>query len=127
MKLLLEQPDIKAKNGRRDLTLLSLMYDTGARVQEIIDLRARDVHFNDCAYVTLTGKGRKSRNVPLLKHTTALLENYMCENDLISHNKLDYPLFTNKQQSKLTRSGVAFILKPSSDLTIWNNQNLKLK
>lgn len=115
VKLLLEQPDVTMQNGRRDLALLSLMYDTGARVQEIVDLRVRDVHFNDCAYVTLTGKGRKSRNIPLLKHTTALMKNYMQENRLTTPDKLDYSLFTNQQQTKLTRSGVSFILKKYTD------------
>ena len=116
VKLLLEQPDINTQSGRRDLTLLSLLYDTGARVQEIVDLRVRDIHFSDCAYVTLTGKGRKSRNVPLLKHTTALIKNYMQENRLITPDKFDYPLFTNRQQTKLTRSGVSFILKKYAEL-----------
>ena len=115
MKLLLSQPNINTQNGRRDLVVLSLLYDTGARVQEIADLRVRDIHFNDCAYVTLTGKGRKSRNIPLLKNTTALLENYLMENQLNTTEKLDYPLFVNRQRGKLTRSGIAFIVKKHSD------------
>jgi len=114
-KLLLEQPDSRTQSGRRDLTILSLMYDTGARVQELVDLRVRDVHFADVAYVTLAGKGRKSRNIPLLSQTTALLKQYLEEHRLSSPAKLDYPLFVNRQQSKLTRSGIAYILKKHAD------------
>ena len=114
-QLLLEQPDTTTQSGRRDLALLALMYDTGARVQEIADLKVRDVHFNECAYITLTGKGRKSRNVPSLKNTTALLESYITENKLNTPDKLDYPLFTNHKRDKLSRSGIAFIVKKYAD------------
>jgi len=114
-KLLLEQPDTRTQRGRRDLTLLSLLYDTGARVQELADLRVRDVHFADVAYVTLNGKGQKSRNIPLLSQTTFILRRYFDENRLRTPEKLDYPLFANRQNDKLTRSGISFILKKYAD------------
>jgi site-specific recombinase XerD len=114
-KLLLEQPDTSTKSGRRDLTLLSLMYDTGARVQEVADLRVRDVHLCDSSYVMLTGKGRKSRNLPLLENTADLLESYLLDNRLKTPDKFDYPLFTNHKRDKLSRSGIAFIVKKYAD------------
>jgi site-specific recombinase XerD len=114
-RLLLEQPDKSTKSGRRDLTLLALMYDTGARVQEIADLTVRDVHLCDSSYVMLTGKGRKSRNVPLLKNTADLLGSYLLDNKLKTPDKFDYPLFTNHKLDKLSRSGIAFIVKKYAD------------
>ena len=70
-KLLLEQPDIQTKNGRRDMVLLSVLYDTGARVQEICDLRVRDVRMERPALISLTGKGCKSRYVPIQENTVS--------------------------------------------------------
>lgn len=58
-KRLLEQPDVQKRGGRRDMVLLSVLYDTGARVQEICDLRVRDVRLESPALITLTGKGCK--------------------------------------------------------------------
>jgi site-specific recombinase XerD len=66
---LLAQPDRSTRMGRRDAMLLSVLYDTGARVQELIDLRVRDVHLASPARVRLTGKGRKTRLVPLMSNT----------------------------------------------------------
>ncbi|MFR0789249.1 MAG: tyrosine-type recombinase/integrase [Vescimonas sp.] len=57
--VLLSQPDITTKTGRRDAALLSLLYDSGARVQEIVDLTIGDVRFISPATVKLTGKGKK--------------------------------------------------------------------
>jgi integrase/recombinase XerD len=69
IKLLLEQPERSCLNGRRDLTLMCVLYDTGARVQELIDIKVSDVILDTPAVVVLTEKGNKTRRVPLLKNT----------------------------------------------------------
>ena len=110
MKLLLEQPDKHTPKGRRDLTLMSILYDTGARVQELIDIRVRDVILENPAVIILNGKGNKTRRVPLMKNAALLLQNYLAENKLNKPWKNEYPLFTNKQHHKLSREGVAYIV-----------------
>lgn len=110
IKIVLEQPDRKTQKGRRDLTLLSVLYDSGARVQELIDLKVSDIRLQEPAIVTLTGKGNKMRRVPIMKNTAALLLNYLQENKLDQPWKNEYSLFTNNQHHKLTKEGVAFIM-----------------
>ncbi|MBY0292619.1 MAG: site-specific integrase, partial [Alphaproteobacteria bacterium] len=110
MKLLLEQPDKHTPRGRRDLTLISVLYDSGARVQELIDMRVCDVTLHVPAVLTLTGKGNKSRRVPLMKNAASLLQSYLMENKLDKPWKNEQPLFTNSQHHKLTRKGVTYIL-----------------
>jgi site-specific recombinase XerD len=110
-KDLLATPDSSNRSGRRDLTLLSVLYDTGARVQELCDLRVRDIRLEHPAIVTLTGKGRKTRHVPILGNTVELLRSYMQENSLFQNGKLDAPLFVNQRHSKLSRGGVSHILQ----------------
>jgi integrase/recombinase XerD len=110
MKLLLEQPDKHTLKGRRDLTLMSILYDTGARVQELIDIRVCDVILENPAVIILTGKGNKIRRVPIMKNTGLLLQNYLTENKLNKPWKNEYPLFTNNQHHKLTKEGVAYIV-----------------
>jgi site-specific recombinase XerD len=105
------KPNLNAPTGRRDLLLLSLLYDTGARVSELIDLKVRDVRLDDFPVVKLTGKGNKVRHVPLMKKTAALLESYLAENRLNRPEKGDYPLFFNRQHQKLTRPGITYILQ----------------
>ena len=110
VKLLLEQPDKQTTKGRRDLTLLSVLYDTGARVQEMIDIKVGDVLLDAPAVIVLHGKGSKTRRVPITKPTALLLQAYLTENNLDKSWKDQQPLFTNKQHHKLTREGVAYIL-----------------
>lgn len=110
LKLILAQPDLKTRKGRRDLTLLSVLYDTGARVQELVDLRVRDVRLDHPPILTLTGKGRKTRQVPLMSNTENLLKQYMTESRLLQNGKQDNPLFFNRQFTRLTSEGVTFIL-----------------
>jgi len=110
MKLILEQPDKSFTKGRRDLTLLSVLYDTGARVQELIDIKVCDVTLDSPPVITLTGKRNKVRRVPLMKNTVALLQAYLSEKDLKKQWKNQYPLFINNQHNKLTKEGVAYIL-----------------
>lgn len=110
MRDLLALPTFATNSNRRDTTLLSVLYDTGARVQELCDLRVRDLRLDHPSIVELTGKGRKTRHVPLVSNTIKLLRSYMEENHLNQNGSLDVPLFFNQRGSKLTRGGVSHIL-----------------
>jgi len=110
MKLLLEQPDKTTAKGRRDLTLLSVLYDSACRVQELADLRIRDVVMDNPAVLIINGKGNKARRVPLMKNTLTLLKCYIQENSLDKQWKKDYPLFENKQHNNLTKEGISYII-----------------
>jgi site-specific recombinase XerD len=110
VRILLEQPDRRTARGRRDLTLMSAMYDSGARVQEVIDMTVRDFIIGANPVLILTGKGNKTRRVPIMKNTALLLERYISENKLDVPYKNEYPLFVNNQHSKLTKEGIAYII-----------------
>lgn len=111
LHLLLGQPDVGTPKGRRDHALLVLLYDTAARVQEIIDLRVRDVRLEQPAIVTLHGKGRKARVVPVTAKTASIMEGYFQEKRWIEKpGALDFPVFMNNRKFKLSRAGVAYIL-----------------
>ena len=91
--------------GARDKLMLLLMYKTGVRVSELLEIKKSDIHSADSvnhASVSIDGKGRKQREVPLWKSTIKYINNYL----------KDYPikysdcLFINKNGNALTRSGV---------------------
>lgn len=115
IKLLLEQPDISTRSGRRNLALLALMYDSGARVQEMIDLTPANIRLDSPSIVKLVGKGGKARIVPLQEEQTVFLKKYMQENHLLEQHANLYPLFSNSRNGKLTRAGVTYILKTYAD------------
>lgn len=108
---LLAQPDRSTRHGRRDATLLATLYDTGARVQELTDLTVGDIRLQPPALVALTGKGRKTRHVPLTDNTVTLLDAYLTEHHLDRPGHDDHPLFTNQHGSKLSRGGIAWIIR----------------
>lgn len=110
VKALLEQIPRDTRIGRRDLAMIALLYDSGARVQELVDLTPGDLHLTSPCYVTLFGKGRKKRLVPLQSQQVELLKSYMAENrlDVLSANHR--PLFQNNRGGKLTTAGVTYIL-----------------
>ncbi|MDD4238605.1 MAG: tyrosine-type recombinase/integrase [Desulfotomaculaceae bacterium] len=110
IKLLLEMPDQNTKTGRRDLALLTLMYDTGARVQEMIDLTPLQIRFDKPYTVKLIGKGNKARIVPLMEPSVRILKRYMKEQGLLELSANVYPLFFNMRKEKLTRAGVNYMV-----------------
>jgi len=117
IQLLLLQPDTSSRQGRRHLAMLSLMYDTGARVQEIVDLNVESVRISNEPYtIRLFGKGRKARIVPLVKEQVDHLRLYMEENSLDDSNMYGTPLFFNNRHERMTREGVAYILKAYADM-----------
>lgn len=111
IKALLSMPDTGLKLERRDLAVITLMYDTGARVQEIADLQATDIRINKPTTIRLTGKGNKTRIIPLLPQTMYILKKYMADYGLFDEPRKSGPLFFNKRNEKLTRAGLSYILK----------------
>jgi site-specific recombinase XerD len=72
-----EQADDTTPKGLRDRFFMLLMYDTGARVQEMIDIRLCDIRISKTSTITLRGKGSKVRSVPLMDITVEYLKNYI--------------------------------------------------
>lgn len=95
--------------GRRDLVLLSLLFNTGARVSEIVDLKACDLHLIPPPSVLLHGKGQKIRVCPIWPETARLLREYLEEQSL--HSDRPDIIFRNHLGTPLTRFGVRAILK----------------
>jgi site-specific recombinase XerD len=80
MQAILAAPVIKQKLDRRNLVMLILMYDTAARVQEVLDLTLGSLHLDSkVPFITIFGKGSKYRNVPLMSKTVAHLKHYLKE------------------------------------------------
>lgn len=114
-KILL-QPDLQLRSGRRDLALLSLMYETAARVSEIAALNVGDVRFEkNGATVRLFGKGKKNREVPIMSDVTDFLRNYLNEETHYRPCQKSDTLFCNRAKGKLTRAGISYILKKYAD------------
>lgn len=116
LKLLLSMPDISTRKGRRHLTLLTVLYDTAARVSELVDVCVRDIRLDFPAVITLHGKGRKVRSVPLMKQTAELLKGYLAENHIDPRFHPDMPLFWNARGQKLTRSGITYIVQKYAEM-----------
>ena len=111
MKCFLEQIDTHTIIGRRNLAMLSLLYNTGARVQELINLTPLSIRQSKPYIIELFGKGSKKRLVPLDEVIIRLLEAYMKEHKLNLPGNEHHPLFYNAWNGKLTGPGVTYIIK----------------
>lgn len=113
LKILLEQPDPHTPQGLRDRVLMILLYDTGARIQEMLDLTLKDIHLHDqtpCVY--LTGKGNKTRVVPLMEKTIAHLLEYL--KSFHPNQEQDQYLFYTRikgSKGRMSDDNVAYFLK----------------
>ena len=108
-KHLLSQVDRSKPAGERDYLLLALLYDTGARVQELLDLKLTDFRLESPAYVKITGKGRRERLCPLLPQTARLVDRFFSEQGRSTGDNGSF--FVNRSGQKLSRHGVRYLLK----------------
>ena len=123
IKILLSLPDEHYETGLRDKVMLSLMYATGARAQEICDLQVKDIRINnESASITLVGKGSKARQVGISKKLAETLQKY------ISHRCIDiYPekhIFSSQTHEHMTISCVEGIYKKYVTLAKQQNPTL---
>ena len=127
LKHLLSMPDISTRQGRRHLVLLTVLYDTAARVSELVDVCIRDVRLDFPAVITLHGKGGKIRTVPIMKQTVELLRGYLGENHIDAKYNPDMPLFWNGRRNKMTRSGVTYIVQKYADMARETTLDIPIK
>jgi integrase/recombinase XerD len=112
VEALLESPKLIDEYGYRDKAMLELLYATGMRVSELINLNLSDVH-GAMGFVRCIGKGSKERIIPIGKTALNSIENYLHsgrDKFLSKKNKTD-SLFLNHHGSRLTRQGFWKILK----------------
>ena len=112
IKQMLALIDSSSDEGLRHLALLSLMYDSACRVQEIIALSVKDFQAGQCCRIYVCGKGNKYRSIPLLSETERIVSKY------IKHFQLapEAPLFSNKIGERLTRQGIRYIIRKYSKM-----------
>lgn len=110
MNALLNSIDRTRPAGQRDYALFALMFNTGARVQEILNIRRRDVRLDAPCQVRLLGKGNKERLCPLWPATAKLLRDLVAAS-ASALDPADALLFTNARGQQLTRFGVRYLLK----------------
>jgi len=94
--------------GRRDYALLALMFNSGARVQEIVDIDACDLQLQSPPQIKLVGKGRKTRICPLWPQTAKVLKAFVAERALDSRSNA--AVFCNQRGERLTRFGIRYLL-----------------
>jgi len=107
VKVLFSIPDTGKKRELRDAAIITVLYETGARVQELIDLTAGNLNFSDAPYIELRGKGKKLRLIPIAEEVADILGEYMKAYHITAPQDV---LFTNSQKQKLTRAGVQYIV-----------------
>jgi integrase/recombinase XerD len=109
----LARVDRSTTDGRRDYALLTTMFNTGARVQEVLNLRANNLQLTRPYQLRLFGKGRKERYCPLWPQTARVLLAF-CEERQIDLRS-DAKVFLNHRGTPLTRFGVRYILAKHVD------------
>jgi integrase/recombinase XerD len=113
METLLAQVDRSTSKGKRDYLLLALLYDTGTRIQEILDVVPADIHLPSPAFVRVLGKGKKERLCPLLPQTARVVSRFL--EAAGRHPEERSPLFQNRRGEKLTRQGARYLLRQYLD------------
>jgi len=121
IKLVLAQPDINSMEGIRDLALIALLYDSGTRVQELADMTIGDLRYEKPATIKATGKGGKTRIIPIMPQTADILREYI---RVIGNTCPTAPLFFNKNKQKLSRAGITYILQKHVNLARKNNRDM---
>jgi site-specific recombinase XerD len=106
VEAILRQPDQSRPEGQRDYTLLAFLYNTGARIQEALDVTPAAIRFHSPAQVRLFGKGRKERICPLWPETVELLKALLRQQPRADNE----PLFVNCYGRPLGAAGVRFKL-----------------
>jgi site-specific recombinase XerD len=107
VQAILEAPSPLTWSGQRDRVMLATLYNSGARISELIGIRLADVCLQSGPAILIRGKGRKERQVPLWPATARQLKHWLQHHPKHPQS----PLFTNRSGGALTRVGITERLK----------------
>jgi site-specific recombinase XerD len=102
----------RRRQCHRDRALLLTLFNTGGRVQEVLDIRPNDLQLNRPASVRLIGKGRKERLCPLWPETVDALTTLLSKAPAVAS---DAPVFRNQRGEPMTRFGIRYLLRQYAD------------
>lgn len=111
VELLVNQVDLNDSNGLRDYVMILILYTTGIRVSELINIKVKDLSLSVPYTILVHGKGNKSRYVPLMKTAVPHIKKYLESLKLDNASKYEEVLFKNHMKKNFTRQGVNYILK----------------
>lgn len=114
MSKLINKPNINTHTGYRHRVILTLLYDSGCRVQELCDIAVSDVSLNSMPTVRLHGKGNKTRTIVISDATANLIESYIQR--FMSNVVGTQPLITNRYRQKINRVGISYIVNKYASL-----------
>jgi site-specific recombinase XerD len=110
VKAILDSVETTGRDGLRDKALLLLLYNTGARAQEVVDITLEDIQFDSAApQVLIHGKGKKQRRCPLWPETLTALKTYL--DYRYSQNPNEQQCFLNRNGESITRFGIRYIVQ----------------
>ena len=109
LKAVLDSIDVNSRTGVRDHALFILLYNTGARASEIVNLKLDDLRLADTAQITLLGKGKKPRSCPLWPETVIALEAYLDQRT--PKEIVTQQVFLNANGDPITRFGIRHITR----------------
>lgn len=110
VKLLMDQVNVESSSGLRDYVMLSLLYTTGLRVSELINIRVKDLSLDVPYTLLIHGKGQKSRYVPIMRNIIPLIQKYLAQKGYDRQEKLDEWLFKNHMNTQFTRQGINYLV-----------------
>ena len=105
VKSILNKPNQNTKKGLKELVILSILYDTGVRINELINLSLNDIRLGEISTIKVLGKGNKYRTIPISDNLKILLSQYI--------NKFNITtgiLFKSNQNKKYTSNGIRYII-----------------
>ena len=115
VETMLSMPDVTTQKGIRDQFIMILLYDTGARIQEILSVRIKDIRIKGVPIITVCGKGSKIRSIPLMEQTVHQLKRYLAVYHQESHeNDYLFYIMHNGKRCKMSDDNVRKLLKKYS-------------
>lgn len=123
IRILLSTPKSESKSGSRDVTLLALLYDSGARAQEVCDIMIGDIIFAKTSTIKIHGKGNKTREIPISPDVVKLIKRYLAERGKTLKDNRDEHLFPSQRSDRITTACICSLVCKYVTLVKSNNPN----
>ena len=123
IRILLSIPETEGKSGSRDVTLLALLYDSGARAQEVCDIMIGDITFAKTSTIRIRGKGNKTREIPISSDVVKLIKRYLEERGKTLKDNRDEHLFPSQRSDRITTACIRNLVCKYVTLAKSNNPN----